>query len=318
MTVRPLRPLALLLAGALVLTGCAGGGASPAEPTGEPTDEQSAPPENGEVTGAEASGAFGEAPEFTFSSETPPEGLQVEVLSEGDGAVVEPDAYVLAHYAGIVWGAEETFDDSYSREAPSMFPLSGVVQGWTEGIPEHAIGSRLLMSIPADLGYGPQGGNPNAGIGPDDTIVFVVDLVGAYDAEQTGQADATEVTPAEELAVTVNGALGEPASIAVPEGATEPGEVATIVLAEGSGEAVAAGDTVVVGFAGTTWDGASAGSSWTVDGTPGSGPFSNVVGRGSIVDAVVDVPVGSRVLVLAPAGDGAPASAYVVDVLGAA
>ncbi|SEE02044.1 FKBP-type peptidyl-prolyl cis-trans isomerase [Ruania alba] len=317
MTVRPLRALALFVAGGLALAGCADEPSS-TDPTSQPSTSPSATAVEGEVTDAEASGAFGEAPQFTFSSETPPEGLQVEVLSEGDGAAVEPGAVVVANYAGIVWGAEETFDDSYSRGAPSMFSLNAVVQGWTDGIPEHQIGSRLLMSIPAELGYGPNGGNSDAGIGPEDTIVFVVDLVEVYNPEQAGEAGASEVTPAADLPVTIEGALGEPATITVPESADEPTEVVTIVVAEGSGEPVQAGDSVAIGIAGTAWDGSPAGSSWSMDGTPGSGPFSDVVGRGTVVDATVDVPVGSRVLVLAPASEQAPAVAYVVDVLGTA
>ncbi|WP_159620746.1 FKBP-type peptidyl-prolyl cis-trans isomerase [Ruania rhizosphaerae] len=308
---RTARALALLTTAGLLLTACS---------AGEP-EEGNAPPEETTTQQSsgmpDASGDFGEAPTFTFPTEQAPDGLQVEVLSEGEGPQVPEQAVVVAHYAGIVWGAEETFDDSYSRETPSMFSLNSVVQGWTQGIPGHAVGSRLLLSIPSDLGYGPSGGNADAGIGPEDTIVFVVDLVEAYGPDATGQPDATEVNGAAELPVTVTGGLGEPASVSVPDGADEPSEVETIVVAEGDGEPVEMGQSVAIGYATTAWDGTPAGSSWASDGAGGAGPYAGFVGTGSIVDMLVDVPVGSRVVVLTPPSEEGPAYAHVVDVLAA-
>lgn len=266
----------------------------------------------------EASGAFGDAPEFTFPDSGPPADLQVEVLSEGDGPMVEPGAAVLADYAGIVWGEQDTFDDSYSRGAASLFSLSGVVQGWTEGIPEHPVGSRLLISIPPELGYGPNGGQPDAGIGAEDTIVFVVDLVQTYNPDQAGQADASLTTEAADLPVQVDGELGEPATVTVAGDAAEPAEVEVITIAEGSGDPVAAGQSVAAAYAMSSWDGTSQVSSWPTDGEEGAGPFAGMIGQGYIVDATVDIPVGSRVLVLVPANDAQPAAAWVLDILGTA
>lgn len=266
----------------------------------------------------QTTGDFGDAPQFTFPDSGPPADLQVEVLSEGEGPMVQPGAAVLADYAGIVWGGEETFDDSYSRGAPSLFSLSGVVQGWTDGIPAHPVGSRLLISIPPELGYGPSGGQPSAGIGPEDTIVFVIDLVEAYNPDQAGEADATVTTEAAELPVQVHGEVGEPATVTVPDGTTEPTEVEVITIAEGSGEVVAAGQSVAAAYAMTSWDGAEQDVSWPGDGQEGTGPYAGPVGQGYIVDATVDVPVGSRVLVLLPANDTQPATAWLLDILGAA
>lgn len=264
----------------------------------------------------EASGAFGEAPEFTFPDSGAPEGLQVEVLSEGDGPLVQAGAAVLANYAGIVWGSDATFDDSYSRGAPSLFSLTGVVQGWTEGIPEHPVGSRLLISIPPDLGYGAQG-NPGAGIGGEDTIVFVVDIVETYNPDQAGQADATVQTEAADLPVEITGELGQPATVTIPDGAAEPTEVQVVTVAEGSGDPVAAAQSVAAAYAMSTWDGSSRGSSWPTEGEDGAGPFAGAVGQGYIIDAAVDIPVGSRVLVLVPASDSQPAAAWLLDILAA-
>jgi len=37
----------------------------------------------------------------------------------------------------------------------------------------------VMLVIPPSLGYGPAGGNASAGIQKDDTLVFVVDVVGS-------------------------------------------------------------------------------------------------------------------------------------------
>ena len=289
--------------------------------TGESTGDQDGSAGDAAEAGSELpeiGGEFGAAPEFTFPDSAPPADLQVEVLSEGDGPMVQPGAAVLADYAGMVWGQDATFDDSYSRGAPSMFSLNQVVQGWTEGIPEHSVGSRLLISVPPDLGYGPNGGNPQAGIGPEDTIVFVVDLVETYNTDMAGEADASVQTELADLPVEVSGELGEPATVTIPEGAEEPAELQVITLAEGSGDPVAAGDSVAAAFAMNSWDGSVQGSTWPSDSGESPGPVAAPVGQGMIVDAVVDVPVGSRVLVLLPSSEQQPAAAYVLDVLATA
>ena len=54
------------------------------------------------------------------------------------------------------------------------FPLSGVVPGFAQGIVGMKIGGRREIVIPPSLGYGAQGSGP---IGPNETLVFVVDLV---------------------------------------------------------------------------------------------------------------------------------------------
>ena len=52
-----------------------------------------------------------------------------------------------------------------------------VIAGWDEGLVGRQIGSRVLLSIPSELGYGERG-VPQAGIRGGDTLVFVIDIVG--------------------------------------------------------------------------------------------------------------------------------------------
>src|SRR5699024_4411099 len=169
----------------------------------------------------EASGEFGEAPEFTWPEGDPDPDPQVQVLSEGDGPEIAAQSVVEANYAGYVWGSDEAFDSSYERGAATAFSLNRVIEGWSAGIPGHTVGSRLLISVPPSFGYG-ENGSPQAGIGGDDTIVFVVDVVSAYGPEAFGDADATPVADADDLPVTVDGDPGQPFSVTIPSDAEAP------------------------------------------------------------------------------------------------
>lgn len=126
----------------------------------------------------QATGTFGDKPEITFPTGGAPEGLQVKVLSQGDGAEVAAGDNIVVHYLGQSWDGG-VFDNSYDRGATIDFPIGigAVIGGWDQGLVGQNIGSRLLLSIPPELGYGSRG-VPQAGIGPGATLVFVVDIVG--------------------------------------------------------------------------------------------------------------------------------------------
>lgn len=97
------------------------------------------------------------------------------VVREGKGTTVTSDMTVTANYLGQVYGAKKPFDESYSKK-PVPFSLTGVVQGWTIGLSGVKVGSRVLLQIPPDLGYGAQA---QANIPANSTLYFVVDIVSA-------------------------------------------------------------------------------------------------------------------------------------------
>ncbi len=125
----------------------------------------------------QVTGNFGEKPTLQFPSATAPEGLKVEVLEKGDGPVVKAGDQLTCNYLGQVWGGE-VFDNSYDLGEPLVFPIGmgWVIEGWDQGLVGQTVGSRVLLSIPSDLGYGPAG-QPAAGIKGDDTLVFVTDII---------------------------------------------------------------------------------------------------------------------------------------------
>ncbi len=125
-----------------------------------------------------ASGGFGDKPVLSFPDSPAPEDLGVQVLVQGDGETVSAGDSIEVNYYGQVWTGR-MFDNSYDRGSSISFPIGvgAVIGGWDDGLVGQQVGSRVLLSIPPHLGYGP-GGMPAAGIRGGDTLVFVVDILG--------------------------------------------------------------------------------------------------------------------------------------------
>ncbi len=121
---------------------------------------------------------FGATPTFEFPSDQAPQGLKAVELVEGDGPMVRRGDTITVNYHGVVWGKDEPFDSSFTRHQPASFGIGvgQVIKGWDMTVPGHNVGSRLLVSIPPEYGYGVQG-VPQAGIGGGDTLVFVIDII---------------------------------------------------------------------------------------------------------------------------------------------
>jgi peptidylprolyl isomerase len=109
-----------------------------------------------------------------------PDQLEVHTLIQGDGAKVQRGDQLTVNYLGQVYPAGEIFDQSYSRGQPATFQVGvgSLIPGWDKGLVGVREGSRVVLVVPPDEGYGPQG-NPQAGIGGQDTLIFVVDVLNA-------------------------------------------------------------------------------------------------------------------------------------------
>lgn len=126
-----------------------------------------------------ASGTFGDKPVLTFPEAPAPADLAVVVLEQGTGEEVQAGQSIDVNYYGQVWNGS-MFDNSYDRGSSIQFPIGvgAVIAGWDDALVGKQIGSRVLVSIPPHLGYGERG-MPAAGIRGTDTLVFVVDIIGA-------------------------------------------------------------------------------------------------------------------------------------------
>ena len=123
----------------------------------------------------------GKKPAITIpSGSTAPTDLVVKTLIEGTGPAVVKGKILAVQYVGVIWASGKEFDASWDRAA-AAFPIGvgKVIPGWDEALVGKKIGSRVLLSIPSAKGYG-AAGNSRAGISGTDTLVFVVDLLGAY------------------------------------------------------------------------------------------------------------------------------------------
>jgi len=100
-------------------------------------------------------------------------GLQYKVLTEGKGPQAGQSDVVKVHYTGSLINGE-VFDSSIERGEPVTFPVNGVISGWTEALQLMPTGSKWQLYIPSDLAYGANG---NRSIGPNETLLFDVELI---------------------------------------------------------------------------------------------------------------------------------------------
>jgi peptidylprolyl isomerase len=122
--------------------------------------------------------ALDEKPEVLIADEPPSYQLELEDIISGDGEEAVSGRIVEVHYVGVSWKTHQQFDASWDRGETFKFRLgkAEVIPGWDQGVAGMKVGGRRRITIPPMLGYGKRGAGRV--IGPDETLVFVVDLVG--------------------------------------------------------------------------------------------------------------------------------------------
>jgi peptidylprolyl isomerase len=119
-----------------------------------------------------------EKPEIQVPEHSPSYQLEIEDIEEGSGDEAAPGQIVEVHYVGVSWQTGREFDASWNRGETFKFGLGKgqVIPGWDQGVAGMKVGGRRKITIPPDLAYGKRGAG--GVIGPDETLIFVVDLVG--------------------------------------------------------------------------------------------------------------------------------------------
>jgi peptidylprolyl isomerase len=112
------------------------------------------------------------------SDQAPSYQLELEDIEVGDGEEAVAGKVVEVHYVGVSWATGNQFDASWDRGDTFKFGLGKgqVIAGWDQGVAGMKVGGRRRITIPPQLAYGKRGAG--GGIGPDETLVFVVDLIG--------------------------------------------------------------------------------------------------------------------------------------------
>lgn len=112
------------------------------------------------------------------SDQAPSYQLELEDIIAGDGEEARSGQVVEVHYVGVSWSTGRQFDASWDRGDTFQFGLGRgqVISGWDQGVAGMRVGGRRRITIPPMLGYGKRGAG--GVIGPDETLVFVVDLIG--------------------------------------------------------------------------------------------------------------------------------------------
>lgn len=115
-------------------------------------------------------------PEITVPSGDAPTSLVIEDLVVGDGAEATAGVQVNVDYVGVSWSTGSEFDASWNRGDVFSFGLGAgmVISGWDEGVAGMKVGGRRKLTIPPAMGYGAAGAG--GAIGPNETLIFVVDL----------------------------------------------------------------------------------------------------------------------------------------------
>jgi peptidylprolyl isomerase len=287
---------------------------------GSPSSSSSSGSSSGKATtsvGVGVTGGFGDKPTLTVPSTSAPAKLTTDVLTAGSGAAVSNGQSIVVNYLGQTWDAKDgkvnVFDNSYDRKTPFATPIGkkAVITGWDQALVGQKAGSRLLLTIPPALAYGAKedASQPLAG----HTLLFVVDILGSYDANATAKGTPAGTLPAGFPQVkSVSGAVPSVTSVKGVKLAKNP---QSALLLKGSGPAIDAKKNFVVQLVqADAKTGKTTQSTWG-----GVGP--QVVSGSDLLQAATafkNATVGSRAVVLGPqpTGGATQAVVLVVDVLG--
>jgi peptidylprolyl isomerase len=167
------RAFGLLLA-CLLIAACGGSDNNKTDESAATPAATDPPP--GKVT---VTGALGAKPTIKVTPEnpTPPGTLVKKDLHKGKGKAAKPGDTVSVQYVGALYRDNTVFDNSWDRGQAFPFQLGqgNVIPGWDAGVKGMKVGGRRELVIPPDQAYGAQGSPPK--IGPNETLVFVVDLL---------------------------------------------------------------------------------------------------------------------------------------------
>lgn len=320
------KSFATISAAALLLTGCAS--PTQAELTGYAllSDGLSA---SCEASGAgtavdqvKVEGELGAEPEVTFPTPLEAQGIQSKEVIAGTGGKLIGNQKVAMHFSvyNAANGEKLQASEFGTENVVTQDLIANTNPDYCSALVGMSVGSRVAVLMGADAAHNNQG-IPSLGIGENDALVFVFDVIDAYLPRANGESKAAE---AGFPTVVLDPATGQPGIQILKTDA--PTEFKRSVTIEGRGEEIQIGDVVVMHYAGWTWDGTQFDESWS-SGSPASFEISSTGLIEGFVKAVEGAKVGSQIIAVIPpelgygeAGSGAigPNSTliFVIDILG--
>jgi peptidylprolyl isomerase len=282
---------ALLLAAAL-LTSCSSSSDDDADDGATTTD----------LAKVQVTGEMGKKPTVDVHAPFAATKTDRRVLSNGKGTIVKAGEVVTVDYVGLNGTDGRVFSNSFDSGNSNTFALDDgqVIKGMVQGLSGVAVGSRVVIAVPPADGYG-TAGVAAAGIGPTDTVLFVVDVKSSK--EVLKRAEGKTIKPPKGLPpVKLDKKTGEP-TITLPKG-KPPTELKDATLIEGDGPVVKKDQTITVNYTGVIWPGGRVfDSTWERD-----APANFVIGKGAVIagwdEGLVGKKVGSQVLLVIPPEKG--------------
>jgi FKBP-type peptidyl-prolyl cis-trans isomerase len=253
---------------------------------------------NGQVS---VTGLFNKEPTVTIPNARPGSQLVTKTLINGSGPLVGSSSYNIVNYALYKWNgtAHSKLGSTYTSALQPMASAQ-VLTGLQKALVGQKAGSRVLAVIPPADGFGAQG-NSQGGISGTDTLVFVIDVVGALPGNASISGKQTQAGSG---LPTVSDTTTAQPTVTIPKN-NPPKSMTTKTLIPGTGPAVKSGQFIVVQYTGVNWrTGQVFDASWKR-----VQPFGLPIGQpgGVIVGwdlGLIGKNVGSRELLVIPPSDG--------------
>jgi FKBP-type peptidyl-prolyl cis-trans isomerase len=255
-----------------------------------------------DYTSVTVAGEFGKAPTVTIPAAAGSGALYTKTLIQGTGAKLTTTQSLLGNFVLYDWSGKthKLIGSTYSDKVPTLFTGS-LLPGLETALEGQKVGSRVLAVIPPADAFGSTG-NSQIGVGPTDTVVFVVDLLKTFN--NTDGVPGTQTSNGGGTLPTVTaGAAGKGPTITIPKTAA-PTTLQVKTLIKGTGPAVKKGNYIVVQYTGVNYrTGKVFDSSWSR-----SEPWATEIGEGQVIKGwdtgLIGQTVGSRVLLVIPPADG--------------
>lgn len=249
------------------------------------------------------SGDFGRVPMVAFEAPLPLAEESIEVLTRGEGREISAGDQVLLSSTGFDGRTGQVVqDEAPARTRLHELSVDGVGEGLFEALDGITEGSRLLVTQPVDDEHG------------TGMLLVVVDvrLTEAH-GQEVGPPDGEEIS-GQLPSVSIDEA-GAP-RIELPEG-EPPDELFSAQLVRGTGPQLQPGHGVIAHYVGLEWETGEVIDSTWADGVPREQAIDDL--PEGLQHALLDQPVGSRVLIVVPPAqwDGNVTAAFVVDILAA-